>query len=199
MAEGTGDEVKGLVDLLDRVDGAVQGCERASLGMALRAFGNRAFGPVLLFAGIVTLAPIIGDIPGVPTLMGIVVFLTAVQMMFNPGYFWLPDWLLNRSIGKDKVGKALDVLRRPARFIDRLIGPRLTFVVGKAGSYAIAAACLLIACLMPPMELVPFSANGAGAALTAFGLALVAQDGLLALLAFAFTGAAAGLTFYGLF
>lgn len=198
MAEKAGSAVNGLVDLLDRIDEAVQGSERASLGMAFRAFGNRAFGPVLLFAGLVTLAPLVGDIPGVPTLMGIVVFLTAVQMMFNPGYFWLPDWLLKRSIGKEKVSKALDALRRPARFIDRLIGPRLTFMVGKAGSYAIAAACLLIACLMPPMEFVPFSANGAGAALTAFGLALVAQDGLLAMLAFAVTGAAAGLTLYGL-
>ncbi|MEC7815327.1 MAG: exopolysaccharide biosynthesis protein, partial [Pseudomonadota bacterium] len=38
------------------------------------------------------------------------------------------------------------------------------------------------------MEFIPFSANGAGLALMAFGLAIVARDGLLALLALAFTG-----------
>jgi hypothetical protein len=46
-----------------------------------------------------------------------------------------------------------------------------------AGTYVIAIACLAIAAAMPPMEVVPFSANGAGAALTAFGLALIAHDG----------------------
>lgn len=40
---------------------------------------------------------------------------------------------------------------------------------------------------MPPMELIPFSANAAGAALTLFGLALVAHDGLLAWLGLALT------------
>lgn len=41
------------------------------------------------------------------------------------------------------------------------------------------------------MEVVPCSANLAGAALTAFGLALIAHDGLLALIAFAFTAGTA--------
>jgi hypothetical protein len=36
---------------------------------------------------------------------------------------------------------------------------------------------------MPVMEVIPFSASGAGAALTAFGLALIAHDGLTALFA----------------
>jgi hypothetical protein len=40
---------------------------------------------------------------------------------------------------------------------------------------------------MPFLEVVPFSANLAGAALAAFGLALISRDGLLALLAFALT------------
>jgi hypothetical protein len=51
---------------------------------------------------------------------------------------------------------------------------------------------------MPAMELVPFSANGAGAALTAFGLSLIAHDGLLALLAFVFTAMTFGLVLYNL-
>ena len=52
---------------------------------------------------------------------------------------------------------------------------------------------------MPFMEVVPFSANLAGAALAAFGLALVARDGLLALIAFLITAATAGLLIVRLF
>lgn len=48
------------------------------------------------------------------------------------------------------------------------------------------------------MEFVPFSATGAGAALTAFGLALIAHDGLLALIAFLFTALTFGVVIYAL-
>ena len=46
-----------------------------------------------------------------------------------------------------------------------------------------------MALAMPVMEAIPFSANLAGIALTAFGLAVIAHDGLLALIAFAATAA----------
>ncbi len=61
----------------------------------------------------------------------------------------------------------------------------------------IAIACIVIGIAMPAMEIVPFSANGAGAALTAFGLSLIANDGLLALLAFLFTAATFILAAFG--
>jgi hypothetical protein len=43
---------------------------------------------------------------------------------------------------------------------------------------------------MPLMDFVPFTANIAGAALTAFGLSIIARDGLMAIGAFAFTALA---------
>jgi len=48
------------------------------------------------------------------------------------------------------------------------------------------------------MELVPFSANAAGAALTVFGLSLIARDGVLALIAFVLTGVGLRLIAYTL-
>jgi len=42
-----------------------------------------------------------------------------------------------------------------------------------------------------PMELIPFSVHIAGVALTAFGLALIAHDGAVAILAMIFTTTAA--------
>ncbi len=46
------------------------------------------------------------------------------------------------------------------------------------------------------MELVPFSANGAGAVLTGFGLALIARDGLVALVALALAMLTGGIVGY---
>lgn len=99
---------------------------------------------------------------------------------------------------RNKLCKALDWLRAPARFVGRFLRRRLTIFTQSAGIYVIAIVCIVIAAAMPVMELVPFSANGAGAALTAFGLSLIAHDGLLSLLALVFTVATFGLVVYHL-
>lgn len=187
-----------LEQLLDRIEEAAQNSAQPSLGAILEAIGRKSFGALLLLAGLITLAPLVGDIPGVPTLMGLFVLLIGVQLLFRKEHFWLPHWLLNRSVAQDKLCKATRWLRRPARFLDRLLRPRLTIFTNGMARYLIAIICILIAVVMPAMELVPFSANGAGAALTAFGLAVIARDGLLALFAFGFTAATAGLVIYHL-
>jgi hypothetical protein len=57
---------------------------------------------------------------------------------------------------------------------------------------------VLIALAMPMMEIVPLTANGAGVAIAAFGLALMARDGLIAVIAFAATALTFGGVVYGL-
>jgi hypothetical protein len=51
---------------------------------------------------------------------------------------------------------------------------------------------------MPALEVVLFGANVAGVALCAFGLSLIAGDGLMALAAFVFTAATIGVGVYNL-
>jgi len=171
-----------LTRLLDRIEEAAAGTERLSTGEVIEAVGRRSFGPLLLVPGLVTLAPIIGDIPGVPTLMGVLVLLVSLQLLFGRAGFWLPHWLLERSVARDKVKRVIRWLRPAARFLDRISRPRLTRITHGLGVYAVALACVIIAAALPPMEFIPFSANLAGAALTLLGLALIAHDGLFALL-----------------
>ncbi|MEX0607473.1 MAG: exopolysaccharide biosynthesis protein [Halofilum sp. (in: g-proteobacteria)] len=191
-------EISDLTQLLDRIGEVASQRERVSLGDLIARLGERSFGPLLLLAGLITLAPLIGDIPGVPTLLALIVLLVAGQLLLGRDRMWLPGWLLERSITRDKIERSLGWLRRPARGIDRMLRPRLTLLAGGIGGRAIALACIVIAIAMPPMELVPFSANGAGIALTAFGLALIAKDGLLSLLAFITTFGTLGAVVYGL-
>lgn len=177
-----------LEELLDQINDADQkDSGQVTVEAVLTKVGRRSFGPVLLVVGLATLAPLIGDIPGVPTLMAIIVVLTSLQLLVGRQYFWLPNWLLKRSVSRHKLAKAVDWSRRPARFIDRFIHRRLVMFAEGTAEYVIAVLCLTIALAMPLMEVVPFSANGAGLALTAFGLALMMHDGLLSLIAFVST------------
>lgn len=179
-------KITNIEELLDAFEKGVKKEQDVSLGDILDAVGHRSFGPLILFAGVVMAAPGIGDIPGIPTGTGIFIALVAGQMVFGRNYVWLPQWLLKRTASHERICKAIGWLRRPARYIDRAIKPRLSSLTSQTGAYGIAIACLVIALATPAMEVVLFSANVAGAALTAFGLALVAHDGFVALIAYAF-------------
>lgn len=187
------EELNSLEKVLDSIGRKAPESGNVSLDDILDAVGRRSFGPILLIAGLITVTPIIGDIPGVPTLMGVLVFLIAIQILFRRDHLWLPDWLLRKSVDKDKLCKVVNWLRKPACHIDHLLRPRLTRFTRDHGVYVIAVTSILIAAALPPMEFVPFSANGAGAALTAFGLALIADDGLLVLLSLLITAVTFGI------
>ena len=190
-------EPHNLQDLLDHIERAAHKHEQVSLATVMEAVGTRSFGPLLLAAGVTTASPLSG-IPGVSTAVGLMVLLIALQLLCGEKEFWLPQWLMQRTIDHRKVSRAFDWIRPPARLIDGLLRPRLSALVRASGRYVIALVCALIALGMPAMELVPFSATGAGLALTAFGLALVSRDGLLALIAFGFTTLTLGLVLQGL-
>jgi len=176
-----------LDELLDRFDDAAEANE-VSFDDLMDMVGRRSFGSLLLLAGLITLAPVIGDVPGVPTVIGVFVFLIAGQLLFGMDHFWLPRWLLERTVKSDHLKTAVRWMRKPANFIDKMLKARYTYFVNGTAKYVIAAVCVGVALSMPIMEFVPFSANAAGAVLTAFGLALITRDGLVALVAFAITG-----------
>lgn len=185
-----------LTELIEKITDVVEDQETVTLKTVLDSIGTRSLGPLLLLAGLITLAPIIGDIPGVPTVMALVVLLIAGQLAFHRKHLWLPQWLLKRSVSKSKMQKMLDWSRKPARFVDRYTYPRLTFLVEGWGQRAVALMCIVIALAMPIMEIVPFSANFAGLALASFGLALISRDGALALIALAVIAALVAFVIY---
>ena len=180
-------DITTLQQLVDRLDTAATG-ERVDVECMMQAVGRSSFGALLLLGGLVTLSPL-DIIPGIPTLIALAVLIVCVQLLSGRRHFWLPAWVLKRSIATQRFRRAMKWLHKPARFGDRLVRPRLTALTTDAAIKVMALGCIVVALAMPVMEVVPFSANLAGVALTAFGLAVIAHDGLLALVAFAATAA----------
>lgn len=189
------EEPRNLQQLLEKLDGAATDREKVSIAVMMEAVGTRSFGPLLLIAGIILTSPLSG-IPGMPTTMSVFVLLIAVQLLIHKDHFWLPQWLLRRSIDSGKLHKATRVVQRPARFIDRWTGPRLTFFSGAVGVHLIALFCVLMAFGTPALEVVPFSATLVGAAISIFGLSLIARDGLLSLIALVVSSLTLGFMVY---
>lgn len=189
-------EFVNLNGLLDKIEEVAKEKEVVSIEVILDAIGRRSFGPLLLLAGIIVLAPLIGDIPGVPTTIGIFVFAISIQLLLGYEHFRLPKWMLNKSVKCEKVMKILKYLRPPGRFLDRWLQPRITILTEGPFLYVIAAICVLISLLLPLMEFIPFSANLGGGLLTILGLSMISRDGVLTLLAFVLIVSAVGVTVY---
>ena len=180
---------KTIGELLDRFGKAAEKGDEVSLDDLMDAIGRRSFGPLILMAGTVMSAPGISDIPSVGTITGLFVGLVAGQMLFGRDHFWLPGWLRRRRVSSSKVRKVSESkwTRRPAKGIDKFVTRRLEAFTGPKANTAVAAACLILACAGPLTEFVPLSGVGVGAALVAFGISLVARDGLMTLVGFGLT------------
>ncbi len=174
-----------LETLLDRLEESCRGKDRITIGVMLEAAGQRSFGALLLLAGLIAISPLSG-IPGMPTTISIMVLVTAGQILLGRSHFWVPQWVLRRSVSQAKFERALLFLRPVARSVDRLIRPRLRALTQNSAIYVVSVLAILVALTMPPLELLPFAATTAGAALAIFGLALVAHDGLLVIIAVSF-------------
>jgi hypothetical protein len=176
------DEASSLEEVVGRIDAIDEDEDPVTVRTVLRQLGRRSFGVMLLFAGLVVLAPLIGDIPGVPTIVATLVAITAIQMLLGRRWFWLPEMLLNRSVSRASLDRSVSLAYRPARFTDRFMRERLALFTSDLASRIIAGVALAVALVMPLLEFIPFSANLAGIALAAFGVSLIARDGLFALI-----------------
>ena len=197
---------KGATDALgrlrERADGARgrdephADADHVTIGDLMDAFGGRTYGPFLLVPALIELSPL-GGVPGVPSVLALVIALFAVQMLLGRDHFWLPDWLANRAVKIDRVDQADDKMRPVTERLDRWSSDRLSALTGGAAQRAAAALVLLLCLTVPPLEFLPFASAVPMAAIAAFGLGMIVRDGIVMLAGFALTAVALGVGIWG--
>jgi hypothetical protein len=171
--------VCGILDLLRKT---ADRHNKVAIADVLDAIGDRSYGPALLLPALIEITPI-GGVPGVPTFLALFAALTAAQLLFDKDHLWLPDFIQRRSISAGKLHKAADKLNPVAARLDRWFHGRMTRFIEQPWQ-RIAAALVIVLCLtVPPLEFVPFASTAPMLGIAAFGLALLARDGLLMLAA----------------
>lgn len=174
-------EVESLVETMES---AADGDGDVSMGELVQAIGNDALASLMLVPALIMVSPASG-IPGLSTACAIVVALAAIQLAIGRHTLWLPGFLTNRRIARSKLDTATHWLEKPARILDRVTGQRFAFLASRPFCIAPSLMCVLIAMSVPFLELVPFSASIAGAAIAFIALGLVARDGLVVILGLA--------------
>lgn len=171
-------------DMLDRLDELGASRERVTVDDIRTCLGRDAVGPALLTLGLLALSPL-GDIPGAPTILAIFIFTVGLQMAVGRSRIWLPRRLARRSVRGRSLCRTASLVRPVVRVLSRVIWARLTILVDGPMARVIAGLCAILALTLPPLEVVPFGATVPSSVITGLSIALVARDGLLALLTFA--------------
>lgn len=172
----------GIEDLLDQVQGAAAE-DRTSLREVVDALGAGSFIPNLMVPALAVVSPLSG-VPLFSSLCGITIALVSAQMLARRERIWLPSKLLDKTLDSSKLTGALDKMKRPARWLDRITRERLSMLVRRPIIWLVQLACLLCGLAMPFLELVPFTSSILGATVSLFAFGMLARDGLFVLAGF---------------
>ncbi|RKQ68906.1 hypothetical protein DES40_1681 [Litorimonas taeanensis] len=151
--------------------------QTVDLKTVIEAFGNRAFGPILLLCSLFLLTPL-GMLPGVPIAFGLIVILFALQLLFRRPHPWMPEILAKVKI----TPKALD---RADKFagpwldrIDNVVKPRAEWLARGPMLLIVAIVSILLAITMAPLGVVPFGVVVPAFIIGLLGLGITGRDGV---------------------
>lgn len=155
--------------------------DEVRIGDILSEFGSASFPPVLLAVSLLLVSPLSG-VPFFSSIAGVAIFLIASQGMIGRKHIWLPrrlkDWTLNTERSDRITARA----RRVATWLDRGTDARWTALVSPPASRVLYGICAVSGLFLPLLELIPLSSSLVGASVALVSTALLARDGLIAML-----------------
>ncbi|MCJ7421363.1 exopolysaccharide biosynthesis protein [Sphingomicrobium astaxanthinifaciens] len=182
--KSVGDIVEGLEEI-----GEEKAC--VSVGDIADAFGTRTYAPFLIVPALLEITPL-GAIPGVPTILAIIVAIFAVQMLFGRKRIWIPDIIENRRVTGERLRKAAEKAEGVADRMDQWFHRRLRHLTAGVFMKLAAVVILALCAAVPFLEVLPFASSGPMLAIVFIGLALLVRDGLLLVISVSLGLAAVG-------
>ncbi|MCF3935980.1 exopolysaccharide biosynthesis protein [Acuticoccus sp. M5D2P5] len=190
-----GSEETSLDDVMDRLATAGQ-TDKVSLNDILATFSARSTGVVITMLGLIAALPAIGAVPGISMVVSIMILGTIVNAVIGGGTLWLPDLIGNLGVSRRNFQAGIKRGRRMTRWIDHLLKRRLTVLTeGRLQNALLLGASGVLAIVMFPLEFVPWGVTAPAFGIVAFGLAMIAHDGLFALIGYAMGLATLGTLF----
>jgi hypothetical protein len=160
-----------LEDLASRPSPAI------SVADVLNAFGDRAFGALMLIFAAPNILPLP---PGTSAVLGAPLLFVAAQLMTGRASLWMPKAICERSISRDTFSTVTSRLSPLLRRSERFLKPRLTGLLHPLSERLIGAVCLLLAIIL--FLPIPFGNIPPAMAISAFALGILERDGLAACL-----------------
>ncbi|MCM2562838.1 exopolysaccharide biosynthesis protein [Lutimaribacter sp. EGI FJ00015] len=178
------DSLRALLEAL-RPD---EGDEHISLRQIIGHVGDRSFSGLVLLIGLILVSPL-SAIPGAPTMGMLIIVTTTSQYLLGRDHLWLPAMLLDRSLDRDRVERAIDFLHKPLGWVDRRTRRRLPFLTHRPLKWLVVLTIMATALPWPLLEPLPMVTSIGATAISLLSIGLVTRDGLFVVLGYAFLGA----------
>lgn len=179
MAE---EQTLALSDVLDQLESSVHG-ESITVDEVIKTLGRHSFASLMLVFSLISTSPA-SAIPGITAVVAVLVFILVVQMIAGRDGVWLPGFITRRQMSSEKLCKGIGWLRKPVRFVERFLKPRLTFLFHRPWLWLPLILILCLTLFMPFMEIIPTSGSIASAVIALFAAGMLTRDGALAIASF---------------
>jgi hypothetical protein len=166
-------EHKSASAVLRAVIDAAKG-ESITIGEIIDAFGERAFGFVLILFSLPNCVP---APPGIAGIVGTPVLIFGIQMILGHKHPWLPGFIKRRSISVSKFKRLIDIAEPKLQWLESFCKPRLTQLFGLFGDRVIGFFAVLVSLSV----LIPFPGTNfpPSIALVIVSIAVMEEDGHL--------------------
>lgn len=144
-----------------------------SVAELVEAFGERAFGALILILALMALFP---WPPGGKAVFSAPIILLSLELAVQRDTVWLPRWVLKASVSRAVYRSASQKVIKPIRWVERLTRPRLPMLTGEIADVIVGVVCALLAVMLALP--VPLGDMLPALTLVIFGLALTQRDGL---------------------
>ncbi len=171
------DSESGLAAVIDGVLDSSQGQEEVALRDLLDAFCGRSYGPLLMLPGLAMATPL-GAIPGVPIVFGVLAALVGLQLLAGRSQPWVPGWMADRSIDRERVARRLNSARPWCQRVDRWVRRRWVWLVQSPVVQVVGLLAVGLGASTIPLAVVPWGVSAPGIALCLLGVGLMTQDGV---------------------
>lgn len=170
-----------IIEILEGLISNISG-EQITVEQIVDQLNHRGFGPLL--AVLALLVIIVGAIPFVPALVGIIIAFICLQMLFGYKHPTLPKLLQNLKIKKSLINTIIKFLKPFAQKMGVLIKRRYTFFFNRFSDIIISATCICLALCIIFLGFIPFLPLVFCAPIFMFGIAYTVEDGLLIVLGY---------------
>jgi len=161
----------GFSEVLQRLsEGEV---ERVSVGAILEAFGDRAFGALLLVFALPNALPMP---PGTSAVLGAPLVFIAFQLMIGRSVLWLPSFITKRSMRREDFGALTAKVVPWVKRLERLLKPRAQLLTTPVADRFTGAACFALSLIL--FLPIPFGNMPPAVAISAFALGMLEADGV---------------------
>ncbi len=172
---------------------AVRGeSERVTVAEILDALDNRAFGLATLLFAIPSVIPMP---PGVPTVVGIALFIVSLQMVMGRQELWLPKFLSKQGFSRKSLVSGFEKIKPQLELLEKVSRPRLLILTGKIATVLIGIVIMVMSIILI-LPLPPGGNFPPALACAVLGMALVERDGIIVLIGLAVTAAATVAAYY---